>query len=99
MPGVPESERERQWRQMNQYKISEIKLGIDEPIEHIPERIRESLGRKDLKIYAWSLLRESVDARKKNQICRVYSVSFETETISPSIIPFKNASQAATSRL
>lgn len=71
---------------MNKYRIPEIKqkvspvsnLDTDNRKEWIPEKIREKLRRKDLKITTWRVVKESIDAREKDKICRVYVVEFET---------------------
>lgn len=63
---------------MNKYRIHEIKLALDEENSCIPEKIREKLRRQNLVIKQWRIVKESVDARDKGQILRVFLIDFET---------------------
>lgn len=77
MHGKVESKQERRW-QMKLYRIPEIKLEIKESLDHIPDRIRAKLRLRNLEITTWRIVKESVDARDKGQILRVFLVEFET---------------------
>ena len=57
-------------------RIHEIKLGLEEDISTIPYHIKKKLGLKRLEILEWTLIKESVDARDKGDIRRVYTVDF-----------------------
>ena len=59
------------------YRIHQIKLNINEPIENITDKIAREVNQKDLKIMNYSLIKESIDARDKGDIKLVYSVDFE----------------------
>ncbi len=58
------------------YRIHEIYLRPGENKERIPYHIAEKLKRKDLKIREWKIARESVDARRKNDLRLVCTVDF-----------------------
>ena len=58
------------------YRIHQIKLKPGESKEKLPEKILKKLGRSDLMIQSWKIVRESIDARDKNNIFLVYSVDF-----------------------
>ncbi len=61
------------------YRIHEIKLSLDEPLETIPQKIGQKVKKNDLRIFSWKIVRESVDARKKDRICKVYTVDFSCD--------------------
>lgn len=58
------------------YRIHQIRLALDEPAEKIPEKILKKIGGRDLFIKEWEIVKESIDARDKSDIRRVYSVDF-----------------------
>ncbi len=58
------------------YRIHQIKLKPGESKEKLPEKILKKLGRSDLMIQNWKIVRESIDARDKNNIFLVYSMDF-----------------------
>lgn len=58
------------------YRISQIKLKLDEEKSVLPQKILKKLGRSDLIIKEWRIAKESIDARDKSNICRVYSLDF-----------------------
>lgn len=72
------------------YRIHQIKLKPGEPHERIPEKIMKKLGpaSKGLLIDNWKIVRESIDARDKENIRLVYSVDF-------SVVSAKNPKKAA----
>lgn len=57
-------------------RINEIKLSPGEALDNIPRKIEKKLRLKANSIEKWRIVRESVDARKKNDIKKVYSVDF-----------------------
>ncbi len=59
------------------YRIHQIKLKLGEKTDKLPEKILKKLGRSDILIKNWKIVRESIDARDKNNIFLVYSVDFE----------------------
>lgn len=65
------------------YRIHQISLGLDETEEKIPEKILKKIGagRKAqlISITDWKIVRESIDARDKSDIRRVYTVDFDIE--------------------
>lgn len=62
------------------YIIHQVKLPINKTRENLPQAIRKKLNIKKLDISSFQIVKESLDARKKDSIFRVYSVVFETET-------------------
>lgn len=58
------------------YRIHQIKLGINESKDKIPEKILKKIGGRDLFIKEWEIVKESIDARDKKDIRWVYSVDF-----------------------
>lgn len=61
---------------MNKYRIHEIKLKIDESWDNIPKEIEKILSLKTGSISEYFVIKESLDARDKKDIKRVYSVDF-----------------------
>ncbi len=58
------------------YRINQIKLGLGETTDKIPEKILKKIGSRDLFISKWNIVKESLDAREKNDIKWNYSVDF-----------------------
>ncbi len=58
------------------YRIHQIKLRLGEGVDALPQKILKKIGRTDLIIKDWKIVRESIDARDKSNICLVYSVDF-----------------------
>lgn len=58
------------------YRIHQIKLKLNEEQSVLPQKILKKLGRSDLIIKEWRIAKESIDARDKSNICRVYSLDF-----------------------
>ena len=54
-------------------KIDQIKLKPGESVELLPSKIQKKTGKR---VRNWRILKESIDARKKNDIRIVYSVEF-----------------------
>ncbi len=63
----------------NIYRISEIKLNLNESKDVIPDKIKEKKG-KWVDISNWEIVKESIDARKKPDIKLIYTVDFETNS-------------------
>lgn len=59
------------------YRIQQVKLNIDEKRNKLPEKIKKKLGRKDIEITDWQIVKESIDARDKSDIKLVYTVDFD----------------------
>lgn len=75
MHGKQESEQGKEW-QMGKYRIQQLKLHTWEPQSVIPEKIVKKIGKKDLIVTDYEIIKESVDARDKNDIKLVYTVDF-----------------------
>ena len=60
------------------YRIHQIKLGLDEPKDKIPEKIIKKIGIRGLFIKEWHIVKESIDARDKSNIKWIYSIDFDT---------------------
>lgn len=58
------------------YRINEIKLSIGEPTTRLPHKIERKLRLKPGAVQDWKLVRESVDARRKEAIRLSYTVDF-----------------------
>lgn len=58
------------------YRINQIKLKPGQPIDLIPKKIRKKTGAY---VKNWTIRRESIDARKKDNISLVYTVDFECD--------------------
>ncbi|MBR3706937.1 MAG: NAD(FAD)-utilizing dehydrogenase [Firmicutes bacterium] len=78
------------------YRIHELKLHVGEPLERLPEKILKKIGRKDILIRDWQIVKESIDARDKSSIWLVYSVDFEAVSAKN---PKKKISLAANPKL
>ncbi len=63
------------------YRIHEIKLTLNEDISVIPDKIIRRMGKAggDFVISHWKIRKESIDARDKGEILRVYTVDFDGE--------------------
>ena len=60
------------------YRIHEIKLGLEENKNIIPEKIKKRLGLQS-EIFDYKIVKESIDARDKGDIKYIYTVDFETD--------------------
>lgn len=61
------------------YRIHQIKLKIGRDKDMIPDLIRRKLNRRDLVLKNITIARESIDARDKKNIKRVYTVDFDAD--------------------
>ncbi|MCI8631780.1 MAG: NAD(FAD)-utilizing dehydrogenase, partial [Firmicutes bacterium] len=63
------------------YRISEIKLGINDSKALLPKKIEKKLGKKlnGARISEWNIVKESLDARDKQNIHWVYTIDFDTK--------------------
>ena len=59
------------------YRIQQIKLRTDEPESRLKEKILKKLGRRDIVITELKIVRKSIDARNRDDICFVYTLDFE----------------------
>ncbi|MGI6722196.1 MAG: NAD(P)/FAD-dependent oxidoreductase [Anaerovoracaceae bacterium] len=59
--------------------MHQIKLGLNESKGSIPYKIKKRLDMMGLRITDWKIVKESIDARYKNNIKLVYSVDFECD--------------------
>lgn len=60
------------------YRISQIKLALNEPKELLPKKIKKKLG-NNIDIKEYKIVKESIDARDKGDIRFVYTVDFDVE--------------------
>ncbi|QAT42468.1 NAD(P)/FAD-dependent oxidoreductase [Aminipila luticellarii] len=58
------------------YRISELKLNLKEDQSIIPQKISKKFGRDNIVVTDYNIIRESIDARDKEHIKRVYTVDF-----------------------
>ena len=61
------------------YRINQIKLKPGQPKQLLAKAIRHALGRKDIAVSNISIVRESIDARKKPNVKLVYTVDFDCD--------------------
>jgi uncharacterized FAD-dependent dehydrogenase len=54
-------------------RISNVRLGVDEPEAHLPERLARILGLSPAALGGWRILRKSLDARNKDALQFVYT--------------------------
>lgn len=62
------------------YRISQIKLGPEDDIGNIPKLICKKIGKPNIKIDDFQIVKESIDARDKRNIKLVYTVDFYTKS-------------------
>lgn len=60
------------------YRIHQIKLKPHQDTDMIPDLIRKKLGKRELILKNITIARESIDARDKNNIRKVYTVDFDS---------------------
>ncbi len=65
------------------YRISEIKLDVMQSEQDLTAAVRKKLRKKNLKIRDIKIIRESIDARKKPDVKRVYTVEFSCDQTLP----------------
>jgi len=61
------------------YRISEIKLDVTQKEQDLPAAVRKKLRKKNLELHDLQIVKESIDARKKPDIKRVYTVEFSCD--------------------
>lgn len=62
------------------YRMHQLKLNLSESTSDLPKKILSKIGNKDLLIADLHIVKESIDARNKQDIKRVYTVDFEVVT-------------------
>ena len=55
------------------YRIQQIKLRADEPESRLKDKILKKLGRRDIVITELRIVRKSIDARNRDEICLVHT--------------------------
>jgi len=60
-------------------RIRDLSLELDEEEAHLGDKIALLLGCQSKQIHSWKILRKGIDARKKSNILRVYTVEFEVK--------------------
>ncbi len=63
------------------YRIHQIKLNIDQGPEAFEGAIRKALKKRDLDIRDISIVKESIDARKKPDVKLVYTLDFTSDVV------------------
>lgn len=58
------------------YRIHQIKLKPGESTDRLPQKILKQIGSRDFLISEWRIVKESIDARDKQDIRMVYTVDF-----------------------
>lgn len=58
------------------YRIHQIKLDIHQDHSSFPDAIRKKLKKRNIAIRDISIVRESIDARKKPDVKLVYTLDF-----------------------
>ena len=58
------------------YRIYQIKLKPGESTDRLPQKILKQIGSRDFLISEWHIVKESIDARDKQDIRMVYAVDF-----------------------
>mgnify|MGYP000424600045 CR=1 FL=1 len=58
------------------YRIHQIKLKPGESTDRLPQKILKQIGSRDFLISEWRIVKESIDARDKQDIRMVYAVDF-----------------------
>ncbi len=64
----------------NRYRIHQVRLGIGEPKSDLAKKILKKIGNRNLILTDMEIIRESVDARDKNDIHMDYTVDFQVVT-------------------
>ena len=62
------------------YRMHQVKLKLDEPKSELPKKILKRIGNRDLLLTDMEIIRESIDARDKDDIRMVYTVDFQAVT-------------------
>ncbi|MHB1256043.1 MAG: hypothetical protein ACYCXI_07465, partial [Dethiobacteraceae bacterium] len=60
-------------------RVSEVKLAVEEDLGLLKEKIAKKLSISPLQIIDFRVFKESLDARKKNEISFVYIVDVQVE--------------------
>jgi len=60
-------------------RVNEVKLSLDENIKSLKNKIAKKLRISPQEIISYSIYKESIDARKKNEISLVYTVDVEVQ--------------------
>lgn len=61
------------------YRVHQIKLGLYESTQSIPHYIKKRFHLPGMRICQWKIVRESIDARNKSNIKRVFTVDFSCD--------------------
>ncbi|MDO4481766.1 MAG: hypothetical protein Q4C14_03430 [Bacillota bacterium] len=75
-------------------RIHQIKLDLKEDKSEIPVKIEKKLHIKKNSVLEWRIVRESVDARNKNNIKRIYTVDFSVKNPEVLLKKFKELKPA-----
>ncbi len=64
---------------MARYRLAQIKMNTDEPMDRLPARIAKQLRIRESDIREWEVRRKSTDSRRKPHVQFVYTVDFVTD--------------------
>lgn len=60
-------------------QVHQVKLNVEEDVNQIPLKIEEMFRLESDQILSWKIVKESIDARKKRDIKKVYTVHIELD--------------------
>lgn len=72
-------------------RIHEVKLNLGEDPATLPDKVRKKLGLPTLVFHSFQISKESIDARDRENIRRVYSLDFSTEKEKELLVRCKKA--------
>ncbi len=74
-------------------RLREIPLQLDEEECELPRRLAELLGLAEGEIQTWKIIRKGIDARRKPNVLRVYTVDFTVDN--PQQVLSRNSTNSA----
>ena len=67
-------------------RVSEVRLGVDEPEALLPARLAQALGLRPEALERWRILRKSLDARDKDALQFVYAAEVTLGEDEPAVV-------------
>ena len=71
-------------------RINQLKLPVTHKKEDIPAKLAKTLKIPQNRIRSWKVVKQSIDARKKDQILFIYTIDVEIENQQQLIKKLKN---------